>query len=162
MKHPVSLFLGLLLGSTVAQAQALAPQDFAFGLAVTTTQAAAAYRFPLPLAVYQTSFRDDLGDLRMFNASGAAVPFSLSRPTAQAHSHKPAIALALFPLREGSHLVIDGIHVTLDSPHSAINLQTNNGSTVAVTVNQYILDARTFDAAVSALVLGWPDAAADY
>jgi hypothetical protein len=166
MKHLVSLFLGLLLGSTVVeaqpQAQTLAPQDFAFGLAVTTTQAAAAYRFPLPLAVYQTSFRGDLGDLRMFNARGVAVPFSLSRPTAQAQSHKPAIALPMFPLREGSHVVIDGIHVTIDSPHSAINLQTDNGSTVAMTVNQYILDARTLDAAVSALVLGWSDAAADY
>lgn len=162
MKHLVSLFLGLLLGSTAAQAQAPVPQDFAFGLAVTTTQVAAAYRFPLPLAVYQSSFRDDLGDLRMFNARGAVVPFSLSRPTAQAHSHNPPVALPLFPLREGSHLVIDGIHVTIDSPRSAINLQTNNGGTIAMTVNQYILDARTLDAPVSALVLGWPDAAADY
>lgn len=166
MKHLLSLVSGLLLGSTVAQAQpqaqALVPRDFAFGLAVATTQAAPAYRFPLPLAVYQTSFRDDLGDLRMFNARGAAVPFSLSRPTAQAQSHKPAIALPLFPLREGSHVVIDGIHVSIDSPHSAIHLQTNNGSTVAMTVTQYILDARTLDAAVSALVLGWSDAAADY
>jgi len=164
MKHLISLSLGLLLGPTIAQAQtqALVPRDFAFGLAVTTTQVAAAYRFPLPLAVYQTSFRDDLGDLRMFNARGIAVPFSLSRPTAQAQSHKPAVALPIFPLREGSHVVIDGIHVTIDSPHSAINLQANNGSTVAMTVNQYILDARALDASVSALVLGWSDAAADY
>jgi Protein of unknown function (DUF3999) len=162
MKHLVSLFMGLVLGSTVAQAEALVPQDFAFGLAVTTTQVAAAYRFPLPLVVYQTSFRGDLGDLRMFNARGAAVPFSLSRPTALAQSHQPATALPMFPLREGSHVVIDGIHVTIDSPHSAINLQTNNGSTVATTVNQYILDARTLDTAVSALVLGWSEAAADY
>jgi len=165
MKH-VSLFLGLLLGSTVvqaeAQARALVPEDFAFGLAVTTTQVAAAYRFPLPLAVYQTSFGGDLGDLQMFNARGVAVPFSLSRPTAQTQSHKLAIPLPMFPLREGSHVAIDGIHVTIDSPHSAINLQTNNGSTVATTVNQYILDARTLDSAVSALVLGWSDAAADY
>jgi hypothetical protein len=166
MKDLVPLFLGLLLGSPAAEAQAQTPvpvpQDFAFGLTVTTTQVAAAYRFPLPLAVYQTSFRDDLGDLRMFNARGAVVPFSLSRLTAQAHSHKPPVALPLFPLRAGSHLVIDGIHVTIDSPRSAINLQTRNGGAVAMTVDQYILDARTLDAPISALVLGWSDAAADY
>jgi hypothetical protein len=166
VKHLISLSLALLLGPTIAQAQpqaqALVPRDFAFGLAVTTTQVAAAYRFPLPLAVYQISFRDDLGDLRMFNARGIGVPFSLSRPTAQAQSHKPAVALPIFPLREGSHVVIDGIHVTIDSPHSAVNLQTNNASTVTMTVNQYILDARALDASVSALVLGWSDAAADY
>src|ERR1035438_2729945 len=103
MKHLVSLFMGLVLGSTVAQAEALVPQDFAFGLAVTTTQVAAAYRFPLPLAVYQTSFRGVRGDLRMFPARGAAVPFFLSRPPALAQSPHPATALPMFPLREGSH-----------------------------------------------------------
>ena len=161
MKRLAGCLFGFL-SSTVVHAQTLVPQDFAFGLPVTTTQEAAAYRFPLPLAVYQTSFREDLGDIRMFNARGAEVPFSLSRPTAQEQTRKPAIALPVFPLREGARVVIDGIHVTIDSPHSAINLQTNNGSTVASSVNQYILDARALDAAVSALVLSWPDPASDY
>jgi hypothetical protein len=161
MKHLVCGLIGFL-GSTVGQAQALVPQDFAFGLPVTTTQAAAAYRFTLPLAVYQGAFREDLGDLRLFNARGVAVPFSLSRAAAQDKIHKPAVALPVFPLREGAHLVIDGIRVTIDSPQSAINLQTQNGHAVAVSASQYILDARAFDAAVSAFQLSWPESAADY
>lgn len=161
MKHLIWCVLGLL-GSTVARAQALVPQDFAFGLPISTTQPAAAYRFPLPLAVYQNSFREDLGDLRLFNERGVAVPFSLSRPATQTQIHKQPIALPMFPLREGTRMIIDGIRVTVDSPQSAIKLQTQNGSAVASSVNQYVLDARELNAAVSALRLGWPDAASDY
>ena len=161
MKHLIWCLFGLL-GSTAARAQALAPEDFAFGLPVTTTQAAAAYRFTLPLAVYQNSFREDLGDLRLFNERGVAVPFSLSRPAARTQIHKEPIALPMFPLREGTRVMIDGIRVTIDSPQSAIKLQTQNGGAVALSVNQYVLDARALNAAVSALRLGWPDTASDY
>jgi hypothetical protein len=66
--------------SSVVQAVPLSPRDFAFGLPVITTQEAAAYRFPLPLTVYQDSVREDLGDIRLFNAGGVVVPFSLRRP----------------------------------------------------------------------------------
>jgi hypothetical protein len=161
VKQLIGCLFGLL-GSTAAGAQASAPGDFAFGLPVTTTQAAAAYRFPLPLAVYQNSFREDLGDLRLFNERGVAVPFSLFRPAEQTHIHKPEVTLPLFPLREGTRVVIDGIRVTIDSPQSAIKLQTQNAGAVASSVNQYVLDARALNAPVSALRLGWPDTASDY
>ena len=161
MKHLVCCLIGLL-GSPFVQAQALVPQDFAFGLPVSTTQVAAAYRFPLPLAVYQDAFREDLGDLRLFNARGSAVPFSLFRPATQEQIHEPAIALPVFPLHEGARVVIDGIRVTIDSPQSAIDLQTQNGRAFALSANQYILDARALDAAVSALRLSWPETASDY
>jgi len=80
----------------------------------------------------------------------------------QAPIHKAAIALPVFPLHEGSRVVIDGIHVTIDSPRSAINLQTQNGSTGDLLVNQYILDGRALDSTLSALRMSWPAAASDY
>jgi hypothetical protein len=49
--------------SSVVRALPLSPQDFAYGLPVITTQEAAAYRFPLPLTVYQDSVRADLSPL---------------------------------------------------------------------------------------------------
>jgi hypothetical protein len=162
MKRAPGLVVGLCLGSSMVQGLPLSPHDFAFGLPVITTQEAAAYRFSLPLTVYQDSVREDLGDIRLFNAGGVAVPFSLLRPAVQAPIHKPAIALPLFPLHEGSRVVIDGIHVTIDSPRSAINLQTQNGSAGDLFANQYILDGRALDSAVSALRMSWPDAASDY
>jgi Protein of unknown function (DUF3999) len=136
----------------MVQALPLSPHDFAFGLPVFTTQEAAAYRFLLPLTVYQDSVREDLGDIRLFNAGGVAVPFALLRPAVQAPIHKPAIALPLFPLHEGSRVVIDGIHVTIEQ----------NGSAGNLFANQYILDGRALDSAVSALRMSWPDAASEY
>jgi hypothetical protein len=154
--------IGLFFGSSMVQALPLSPHDFAFGLPVITAQEAAAYRFSLPLSVYQDSVREDLGDIRLFNAGGVAVPFSLLRPAVQASIHKPAIALPVFPLHEGSPVVIDGIHVTIDSPRSAINLQTQNGSAGDLLANQYILDGRALDSAVSALRMSWSEPASDY
>jgi hypothetical protein len=162
VKRAAGLIVGLGFASSMVQALPLSPHDFAFGLPVITTQEAAAYRFSLPLTVYQDSVREDLGDIRLFNAGGVAVPFSLLRPAVQAPIHKPAVALPVFPLHEGSRVVIDGIHVTIDSPRSAINLQTQNGSTGDLLANQYILDGRALDSAVSALRMSWPDAASDY
>ena len=153
---------GLLLSPGAVPAPTLSPQDFAYGLPVITTKEAAAYRFALPLAVYQGTYRENLADLRVFNARGDAVPFSLLRPAAQPPARKAAQTLPLFPLHEGSRIAIDGVRVTIDSPGSAIDLQTQNGAAVKAAVNRYILDGRALDAMISALRLEWPQAASDY
>ncbi len=161
--NPAVLWIsGFLLGPSMAQALSLAPQDFAFGLPVITTKDAAAYRFALPMAVYQSTYREDLGDIRLFNARGDAVPFSLQRSTVQSPIHRAPQALPLFPLHEGSRVVIDGVRVTIDSPGSAIKLQTQNGTEVATAVYQYILDARALDTRISGLRLQWPESASEY
>ncbi len=162
MNPAVFCIFSLLLGPSMAQALTLAPQDFAFGLPVITTKDAAAYRFALPMAVYQSSYREDLGDIRLFNARGDAVPFSLLRARAQSPIHRAPQALPIFPLHEGSRVVIDGVRVTIDSPGSAIKLQTQNGTGVDAAVYQYILDARALDARISGLRLQWPASASEY
>jgi hypothetical protein len=163
MKHTPCWMLGILLGAGVAQALASSPSDFAFGLPIVTTQEAAAYRFTLPLAVYQSTFREDLGDMRLFNAQGVAVPFSLLRPSAQSPIHKAGKALPLFPLPAGARTTnVDGVRVSIDSPGSAIHLQTQNGGAVDAAVGQYILDGRGLDVVLSGLRLDWPETASDY
>jgi hypothetical protein len=154
--------VGLVACSGLAQAQVTSPQDFAYGQSIAPACDAAAYRFALPLSVYQNTFRADLRDLRVFNAEGAVVPFSLSRPAAQALIHKTPVAVPLFPLHEGARILIDGVHLTINSAGSAVNLQTQNGTPVNASVRQYLLDARGLDTTLSALQLGWPDPAAEY
>jgi Protein of unknown function (DUF3999) len=154
--------LGLLTYSSLIQAQVVSPRDFAYGQLAIPARDAAAYRFSLPLAVYQNTFHEDLGDLRVFNAEGVVVPFSLSRPAAQSGTHRAPIALPLFPLHEGARVLIDGVHLTINSAGSAVNLQTQNGTTTNGVVRLYLLDARDLDATLSTLQLGWPDAASEY
>jgi Protein of unknown function (DUF3999) len=152
----------LLAYSSLVQAQAVLPKDFAYGQLAIPARDAAAYRFALPLTVYQNTFREDLGDLRVFNADGVVVPFSLSRPAAQSLIHKTPIAVPMFPLHEGARIRIDGVHLTINSAGSAVNVQTQNGIPVSATVRQYLLDARSLDATLSTLQLGWPDGAPEY
>jgi len=152
---------GLLTCSSLTQAQVISPRDFAYAQLAIPARDAAAYRFSLPLAVYQNTFQD-LRDLRVFNAEGVVVPYSLSRPAAQSGTHKAPIALPLFPLHEGARVVIDGVHLTINSAGSAVNLQTQNGTTTNGVVRLYLLDARDADATFSSLQLVWPAAAAEY
>src|SRR6202035_4265756 len=127
MSRAMLWLLGLLIYSSLIQAQVVSPRDFAYGQLAIPARDAAAYRFSLPLAVYQNTFQD-LGDLRVFNAEGVVVPFSLSRPAAQSGTHRASIALPLFPLHEGARVLIDGVHITINSEGSAVNLQTQNGT----------------------------------
>src|SRR3984957_16212817 len=157
----VSLF-GLLTYSTLVQAKTISPRDFAYGQSAIPARDAAAYRFALPLTVYQDTFREDLGDLRVFNAEGVVVPFSLSRPAAQTLVHTAPVAVSLFPLHEGARILIDGVHLTINSAGSAVDLQTQNGTPLNTIVRQYFLDARSLDATLSAMQLGWLEGAPEY
>jgi Protein of unknown function (DUF3999) len=162
MNRTVLWILGLLINSSLTHAQVLVPRDFAYGQMALPAEDATAYRLSLPLAVYQNTVQEDLADLRVFNAAGIVVPFSLSRPAAQTASHQAPVALPLFPLHEGARMVIDGVRVTINSPGAAVNLQTQNGSTPVASIGQYILDGRVLDSSMSAFEFAWPETAAEY
>jgi hypothetical protein len=97
MKRGFWWLFALLLAPASRGATELAPQDFAFGAPVLTATAAAAYRFALPLAVYRDTVRDDLGDLRVFNAEGEAVPYSSLRSEPPPPVEAAATALPPLP-----------------------------------------------------------------
>jgi len=60
---------------SLAHAANLAPRDYAYGQPIVSPAAASVYSIILPLAIYQPTVRDDLGDLAIFNARGEVVPF---------------------------------------------------------------------------------------
>jgi hypothetical protein len=83
--------LALWTFGSVASAAELSPADFAFGMPVVTPAGANAYRVALPIDVYRETVREDLADIRVFNARGEVVPYSLSRP-AEAATGRPGAA----------------------------------------------------------------------
>jgi hypothetical protein len=86
----VVVFSGL---ASVGSATELPPASFAFGMPVVTPADAAAYRVSLPIGVYQGVAREDLGDIRVFNARGEVVPYAVSRPSARTPARGPGTAL---------------------------------------------------------------------
>lgn len=153
----------LLLGALSLSANAapeLTPQDFAYGMPVMATELAAAYRMQLPVDVYKVS-ANDLGDVRVFNADGEAVPYIIRRVEGKSESG-PAQPLPLFPLHGDAQSTPQGLRLTLDSPNGALKFQTNSQPAEAGPAAQYLVDARAFDASIAALKLSWPDSSADF
>lgn len=66
-------FLLLCVIMPVCAASDPAPDDFAAGALLSTPGDAAIYRLSLPPAAYLSLTRDDLGDLRVFNAARSEV-----------------------------------------------------------------------------------------
>ncbi len=155
----VSVLWGI--SGLVAAATGSSPEDFAYRMRVTTQGEAAAYRVPLPLAVYQKVVHTDLADLRVFNAAGEQVPFAIERPVAATVS-AVAVALPLFALEDDSTASLDAIRVTIESGRAAINLQSARPDNPARRATVYIVDGRSLDVPVAALRLAWPEDAVDF
>lgn len=78
-----------------ASAFAVTPVDFAGGYALEVEPGFPLQRLELPLEVYNSSVRSDLGDLRVFNAAGEEVPMHLRR---MAPASVPPVSLPMFRL----------------------------------------------------------------
>jgi hypothetical protein len=78
----------LLAGDSLAERSSTSPPvpaDFALHLPLTVSGNNGVVQFRLPLEVYQNSRMTELADLRLFDATGAAVPFAW-QPTAAQHT----------------------------------------------------------------------------
>lgn len=90
--------LGLLLcGAALAQAATLTPQQFTFRSGIELRAGQATHQLVLPLAVYEGVNNDDLGDLRVFNGNGDAVPYTLLRQPVAAVPTGKEIPAPLIP-----------------------------------------------------------------
>ena len=85
------------LHASAALGQPSKPQDFAYGLALTSSAAPGLHAFTLPHAVLERLTDRALGDLCVFDAEGGQLAHALGVP-AQAAPAATERALAIFPL----------------------------------------------------------------
>jgi Protein of unknown function (DUF3999) len=150
-----------ILGPPCLHGAELSPQDFAFGLPVVAATEAPAYRIAVPLTLYQNTFREDLTDIRVFNADAEIVPYAARRNVPLQPPATP-IRLPLFSLATGSRAVIDGVRVIIVGRASATNWQAQSSKTADTPSIQYILDGRDLTSAVAGLQLDWPETELDF
>jgi hypothetical protein len=81
-----------------APAGAEIPGDFHFRIPLVTQNAEGLHRVEVPLAVYQTAARADLGDLRVFNGRGEKVPYAFAGGSKREIQKRETVALPFFPL----------------------------------------------------------------
>ncbi len=156
------LLFVLAFGASTAGADQLTPTDFAYGQPVIAPEPASAYRLALPLELYRSSVRSDLGDVRVFNARGEVVPYSLQRPNLATLQSLPAVKLPLFPLTGEKNASAAAIRVTIESGHGAVDVETQGAAEGRQAIASYILDARAIDRPLAALTLDWPVDAAEF
>jgi hypothetical protein len=147
--------------TSLAHAADLAPRDFAYGHPIVSPAEASAYRITLPLAIYQGTVREDLGDLAIFNASGEVVPFFIRPLPAETRPMHPAEYLPLFPLLGTAPATAAELRVTVNSPRVALTL-SSSGIASGSAPHQYILDARALEESVAALQLVWEHAPLEF
>ena len=164
MTRSVYLLLALMSASAPPWAEAadLSPQDFAYGMLITTPAPAAAYRVAVPLEVYRNVVHEDLSDLRIFNARGEVVPYELQQPQPKPVARSEGLSMPLFPLRGDSRVTLDGVRVTIQSQRTAVNVQASAATAERQAIASYVIDAREVTLPLYALQLHWQDDAEEF
>lgn len=138
----------------------LRPQDFAYGRSLSVAPGSAIYRVTVPEDVYRHSSRDDLGDLRVFNGAGQAVPHALRAP-AGAEDRAPATeSLPFFPLRDAAPGRPDALslRITTDTRGAIIGVRNADAPDKPTAVHAYVLDASRLVRPLRELNLHWAGA----
>ena len=149
MKRILIAFAAPLAFAAASAALAEAPSDFSMRQPLATPGGSAFYRLDLPDSVYDGAARPDLGDLRVFNGNGEAVPHAfLPRPAPIATASTPRL-LAFFPLMvdttrpEAAGL---SIHVRVDADRKVVDIRSRDGTPVSGSrVEGYLIDTGELD-----------------
>lgn len=138
-----------------AEAQPLRQEDFAYGMELAVSGKNAMYSLTLPAAVYKGCTRPDLGDLRVFNAHGGAVPHLLRQPLPE-QTAKPAQDVPFFPLSApaGASRAAD-FGIAISSSGTLIAISAGGAEKTAQAVTAYLLDVSTLQHRSDWLDFAW-------
>lgn len=158
MKTLFAFFCAAFLGAAGSAAAAPVPGDFAYGMELAITGSSPLGAVTLPDAVYRGVTRGDLADLRVFNASGEAVPHQLRRIEAAPVAAALRV-LPLFPVY-GSPAQKQGLFLEIRTDDAGAIAEVRTAAEAAdLRVLGYLLDASRLEAPVAALELDWPPSA---
>ena len=136
MRRTFSLLLLSLSLPFVSLAQPLTPQDFAEGVQVTPAGSDSVQGLELPPSLYRTVTRQDLGDIRVFNAAGEAVPHTLLENDAPVLTEQE---LPLYPLTDET--LEEALSLSIERGKASTSLQLDTAP-VATPTTTYIIDQR--------------------
>jgi hypothetical protein len=134
------------------------PNDFAYGMKVETPGQASLWQTGLPEEIYQKVTRADLGDIRVFDASGQIIPHVLQTPAARKEPPRAPAGLPLFPLYSSDVTERDhqSLRIVTDEKGAVVNIvrESTPGKTREA-ISAYLLDASTIEHTPDKLILDW-------
>lgn len=151
------LLLGIGLAGVVCGAEPPVPGDFASGLRLQPQGDHALWELELPEQVYRTVTRSDLGDIRVFNRAGDAVPFTLRRPVVTDVQAPEPERVPVFALRAEPDSDESGrsVRIVTDERGSIVDVLTPETDAAGERIGAYLIDASKVEGAPAALELAW-------
>lgn len=148
--------------SGLALAAQTRPEDFAYGMPITTPVAGTAYRLTLPVEVFLKVANEDLRDVRVFNASGEPVPYELGHSPPKPAARPQGPSLPLYPLHGDARASLNGLRVTIHSEGTAVDLQAAGAAPDPHVITSYVIDAREIAQPLSGLQIHWAEGAPEF
>ncbi len=148
-----------------AAAATVQPDEFAYGRPLSLTAKGAVYRLEVPQEVYAAVTRGDLGDIRIFNRAGTAVPHVLQRPPENKEELVVHNTLPFFPLyRQDAGSGSDGLSVRVEKGLDGAIIDVKSEETREGNAQElvgYIIDASKHEFRIDELDIGWQSEKAD-
>jgi hypothetical protein len=149
------------VGAMTAQAVTPVPSDFAYGIELDTPGQASLWQLWLPEEIHKNAVRPDLGDLRVFDASGMIMPHILRSPEAGKEEPPAPTALPIFPLYtdEVSGKDSQAVRIVTDRDGAVINIvRQATPSKAGEAISAYLIDASNLQHEPDKLILDWESA----
>jgi len=128
-------------------------KDFVRGAEIRTDGGGSLYRIELPDDVYDTSTRPDLADMRVLNATGETVPYTL-REVPRAAGPEPAWRLVpSFPMTEAEPGAAAKTHVKVGADGAV--LEVTNDRKAGRSTSAYLVDASGLTEPITRMSLIW-------
>lgn len=152
----LTLLFGLLCCSSIALAENVAPQDFAYGMKLQTSQRGILYKLKLNEEIYRSVTKNDLSDLLVFNRRGDIVPFAIKQPQKKPVRVSQSQKLPFFPVYGESGKAVDSLSLSIktDQTGKIINYETTQDDSKKV-IQSYLIDASSLDFNAGQLLVDW-------
>lgn len=136
------MLFALSSGATIAVA-ADRPGDYAYIIPVRESGSQAVVQLHLPRTVYLEARSADLRDLRLFDATGTALPFALLEQVRQTEENRSTAAVAVFPVRAtagAAPRLPDGLQIRTDESGAVISVTAPAARSAGEVLDSLILD----------------------
>lgn len=152
----LTLLFGLLCCSSAALAEKVAPQDFAYGMKLQTSQRGILYKLKLNEEIYRSVTKNDLSDLLVFNRRGDIVPFATKQPHQKPVREFQTLKMPFFPVYSESVKSTDSLslYIKTDQTGKIIKYKTTQDDSKKV-IQSYLIDASGLDFNAQQLRLDW-------
>jgi len=155
MKDILLAVLCFLTAGQPLLAASLVPGDFAYGCSLPVTDGNAIHALDLPLAVYEKAVRADLGDLRVFNGAGEAVPHALRRLPEEIEQTRQPVPFFPLPGKQQPSASDLSLRVTRNAEGSILTVDSGSTATAQPHTTSYLFDTTKLERRPTELEVQW-------